>query len=121
MPKILLIDDDAELCDELSEIFREEGYLVDNAFDSGEGAGLIKSNRYDVGIFDYKMSGLNGIDLLKMIKGVSRQCAVFIVSGRPGIEKLIKEEHVSDLVAGVINKPFDIDDILQKVRAVSAR
>jgi DNA-binding response OmpR family regulator len=115
MAKILLVDDNAELCVELAGIFRAEGYLVDNTSDSSEGAGLIKRNRYDVGILDYKMKGLNGIDLLKE---VNPQCPVFIISGMLAIDKLIIEERVSGLVAGIINKPFDLEMLLQMVRGV---
>jgi DNA-binding response OmpR family regulator len=118
MPKILLIDDSAELCNGLAEIFRDEGYLVDNTSDSGNGAILIKKNRYDVGIFDYKMKGLNGIDLLKMIKGVNPQCPVFIVSADSSINWLIKKEKLAGLVAGIISKPFNIVELLQKIKSI---
>ncbi|GEM_PF-1236756 len=118
MPKILLIDDSVELCNELAEIFRGEGYLVDNTSDSGEGAVLIKKNRYDVGIFDYKMKGLNGIDLLRMIKDVNPQCPVFIISGQSSIGRRIKKEKVADLCAGIIRKPFNIVELLQKIRSI---
>ncbi|MBI4351756.1 MAG: response regulator [Elusimicrobia bacterium] len=116
MRKLLLIDDDAELCAELAETFREEGYLVDSTSDSAEGSVLIKKNNYDVAVFDYKMRGLNGIDLLKLAKGLNPACAVFLVSGRAGIETLAKEERVSDLVAGIITKPFDVDELLRKIK-----
>jgi two-component system, NtrC family, response regulator AtoC len=118
MKKMLIVDDNVELCAELTELFSDEGFLVDNTSDSFEGAGLIKKNMYDICIFDYKMKGLNGIDLLKMIKGVNPHCAVFIVSGRSSIEKLIKKENVSDLVAGIMNKPFNIPELIQKIKSV---
>jgi DNA-binding NtrC family response regulator len=62
------------------------------------------------------MKGLNGIDFLKLIKDVNSECAVFIVSGKPGIDELIKEENVENLVAGVIGKPFDIPLLMQKIK-----
>ncbi|MBF0522884.1 MAG: response regulator [Candidatus Omnitrophica bacterium] len=119
MPKkILLIDDNEELCDELANLFREEGLLVDNASDSAKGAVLIENNRYDGGIFDYKMKGLTGIDLLKRIKSVNPQCVVFIISGLASIETILQQENVMDLVAGIIKKPFEIEMLIQMMLAI---
>jgi two-component system NtrC family response regulator len=115
--KILLIDDNVELCNGLADLFRDEGYLVDNTSDNEEGAALIQKNKYDICLLDYKMKGLNGIDLLKLIKNVNAECAVFIVSGRAGINELIKEASAEDLVAGVFSKPFNIPLLLQKIKA----
>jgi DNA-binding NtrC family response regulator len=116
--KILFVDDDAELCDEFADLIREEGYRVDSASDSRAGAALIKKNRYDACIVDYKMKNLNGVDLLRMVKDANPRCAVLIVSGMPSIDALIEEEHAADLVAGVIQKPFDITALLEKIRAI---
>lgn len=117
MTKLLLVDDDAELCAELAETFRYEGYQVDSTSDSAEGAALIQKNKYELAVFDYKMKGLNGIDLLKLVKGINPGCAVFLVTGRAGIEALVDEEKVSGLVAGIVSKPFDVDALLQKLKA----
>lgn len=114
--KILLIDDDTELCQELAEILRNEGYLVDDTSDTKQGEVFIKGNNYDIFIFDYKMTGLNGIDLLRKAKEKNADSSVFIVSGRPFIEKLLEEENVLGLVSGVINKPFDVEDLLHKIK-----
>lgn len=117
MPKILLVDDSVELCNGLAKLIRDEGYLVDNVMDSRKAANLIQKKRYDLYILDYRMSGLNGIDLLKMIKSVNPQCPVFILSGLPSIEQLLIEKNVTGLVAEFIDKPFDIDDLLQKIES----
>ena len=55
MPKkILIVDDDKSVGHSLAMLLREEGYLVDNTTDSGEGARLIEKDGYDVCLFDYK-------------------------------------------------------------------
>ncbi len=118
MPKkILIVDDDTELCQELSEILRDEGYLVDEISDSMQAEYLIKQNSYGIYLFDYKMTGLNGVDLLRKVKEKDSKSVVFIISGRPFIEKLLEEENVSHLVSGVITKPFDIEMLVQKIKA----
>ena len=116
--KILIIDDDVGLCQDLAGILRDEGYFVDNVSDSVKGLTLINQNAYDVSLFDYKMTGLNGVDLLRKAKQKDAKSVVFIISGMPFIEELLEEEMVSHLVDEVINKPFDIEALLQKIRNI---
>jgi DNA-binding response OmpR family regulator len=120
MPKkILLIDDDAQLCEEVAEMLRDEGYFVDNTSDEAQGEAWIKKNTYDICLLDYKIPRLTGIELLKKIKKKNSRCAALIVSGRPFIEKIIKEQNAAHLVAGVIEKPFEIKNVLDKIKKLS--
>ncbi|MBF0511432.1 MAG: response regulator, partial [Candidatus Omnitrophica bacterium] len=113
--KILVVDDDQSVSNSLALLLREERYLVDNTSDSGQGAFLIEKNVYDVCLFDYKMKGLTGIDLLKMAKNKNPRCVVFIVSGTLDIDALRADESVVRLVASIISKPFHIEALLQKI------
>ena len=115
--RILLIDDDAELCGELAEILQDEGYVVQNTSDSVEGERLIEQHEFDIALFDFKISGMSGMDLLKKIKHKRPETKVFLISGRPFLEKLLEEEKLSSLVAGIISKPFKIDILLEKIRS----
>jgi len=119
MPKkILIVDDDPGICNSFAVILRNEGYRVDAISNSKEAAILIKRKKYDIYLFDYKMSGLNGIDLLKMTKKVNPQCSVYIVSGMLNIDELCNKELDSGLLDGVVNKPFDVEPFLQKISAL---
>ena len=120
MPKrILIVDDDSSLCNSFMMLLRGEGYSVDATTDSLEGEILVKKNKYDICFFDYKMKGLNGKDLLKITKNVNPQCSVFIVSAMFNLEELCKKEIKSGLVVGVISKPFDVEELLQKIVALA--
>lgn len=114
--KILIVDDDTGISDSLAMLLREEGYLVDNTSDSGEGALLIEKNKYDVCLIDYKMKGLTGIDLLKMIKNKNPRCVAFIITGMPDIDILSANENLGSLIAGIVNKPFDIELLFKKIK-----
>jgi len=116
--RILIVDDDPGVCHSLALLLRGEKYRVDSATDSGEGAIRIKKNKYDVCIFDYKMKGLNGIDLLKMSKKENPSCSVFIFSAMLNLDELCKKEIKAGLLAGTISKPFDVEELLRKIRAV---
>ena len=120
MPKrILIVDDDSSLCKSFTMLLRGEGYSVDSTTDSLEGEILVKKDKYDVCFFDYKMKGLNGKDLLKITKNANPLCSVFIVSAMMNIDELCKKEIKDGLVAGVISKPFHVEEILQRIAAVN--
>ena len=115
--RILLVDDDAELCRELAEILCDEGYYVDNLCDSVIAATFIKEKSYDIFLFDYKMSGLSGVDLIRLVKEKDPAGKILIISGRPYIDKILQRENVASLVAGVVPKPFNVISLLDKLKA----
>ena len=116
--KILIVDDDRGICNSLAIIFREEGFCVDQTVDSAEAEILIKRDKYDVCLFDYKMKGLHGIELLKIVKNINPLSSVFIISAMLDIEELCRKEMKAGLIAGIIGKPFDVDALLQRIADV---
>jgi two-component system NtrC family response regulator/two-component system response regulator AtoC len=108
--KILVVDNDSSICDSLATLLRDEGYCVEETTDSAEAATLVKKNKYDVCLFDYKLDGLNGIELLKMTKEANPRCPVFIISGMVDIDQSCMK-----LADGIISKPFRIEALLQKI------
>lgn len=115
--KILIIDDDTELCEELAEMLRYEGHIVEAVSDGKIGESCIRKNIYDIVILDYRMPGLNGIEVLRAIKNEGIRAKVYIATGRPFMDKLLENENLTDLVAGVLNKPFDAKALLEKINA----
>jgi DNA-binding NtrC family response regulator len=116
--RILIVDDDPGICDSLSIIFADEGYSVDKTTDSREAADLIEKNLYDVCLFDYKMKGLNGLDLLRMSKDTNPKCPVFIISGMLNLDDLYNKKGNADLAAGLISKPFDVEALVKRIAAI---
>ena len=81
--KILIIDDDKELCDGLIEVLSGEGYLVNAEYDGLKGKEAVEKGGYDLLLLDLKLPGLNGLDILKKIKEKNIRIKIIIVSGRP--------------------------------------
>ncbi|HCE47009.1 MAG TPA: hypothetical protein DET40_25965 [Lentisphaeria bacterium] len=118
--RIILIDDDKTLCDGVAFILQDEGYSVMNTSDPDAGMELIEKHVFDIALLDYKMPRLTGVDFLKKIKEKNPATKVFIVSGRPFIEKVLAEENVSHLVEGIIKKPFKEETLLEAVKGAAA-
>ncbi|MEW6088341.1 MAG: response regulator [bacterium] len=126
-PRIFIIDDDKELCEEITEILSGEGYSVNAAYDGLKGKKIIENGNYDLLILDIKLPGLNGFEVLKSIRGKNIKIKIIIISGRPKNTSLmdenkiqkkiyIDEETTLKLADAVISKPFDIKIMLEKVR-----
>ena len=116
--KILLIDDDKELSEEMSEFLADEGYQVQVAFDGLEGEKLIKKNQYDIILLDFKMPAFNGVDLLKRMKKVKLKSKIILISGRPFLEKEIKKQGLLPMISGFISKPYDVNRLLNTLKLV---
>jgi len=115
--RILIVDDDVELCRELAEILVHEGHSVDTVSDGKAGEVSIRNNAYDVIILDYRMPGLDGIQMLKANRDVCLKSKVYIATGRPFMDRLLENERLSGLIAGVLSKPYDVETLLSKINA----
>jgi len=127
--KILLIDDDEELCMELASILSDEGYSVETALNGARGKQLLETQVYALVILDLKLPKITGFELLRFIKARSTEAPkVMVLSGRPIDEQfwsiaeiyLSEEEKTLRTADVIMTKPFDIDQLLQHVRQVFA-
>lgn len=112
---VIIVDDDTELCEELGELLRDEGFSVETVFDGDNGKKEIEKFNYDLLILDFKMPGLNGIEILKEVKEKKPACKFFMISGKPHLERTLQEENLSPLLDDVMQKPFDIEALLEKI------
>jgi DNA-binding response OmpR family regulator len=67
-PRILVVDDDTDICQNLRDILTDLGYHVDCAFDGLAALKLIQGRPYDVALLDLKMPGMDGLTLYREIK-----------------------------------------------------
>jgi len=125
--KLLLIDDDEELCSELAQVLAAEGFKVDIAFDGLLGLRFLKERQYKIIILDLKLPGLNGYEVLKDIRKTVKSLKVLVLSGRPLGDTMLKEDGVSQdeeekvlsMADLVVNKPFRVEDFIQKIKELA--
>lgn len=116
---MLLVEDDPELVEMLSTLLEEEGYQVDTATDGQRGLHLGMTRRYDVLVLDCGLPVVHGLDLLAGLRrhGVTTPVLVLSALGTPA-------DRVAGLDAGAedyLGKPFDIDELLARLRALRRR
>lgn len=113
--RILIIDDDIELCEEIKESLQSEEYIAEVIQDAIKGESLIRGSTYDIILLDYKMPNQSGIDILKKLKADGIKKRIFIFSGRPSVEKALKDADLLDMISGIINKPVSFEALLDKI------
>src|SRR5438309_3507615 len=67
-PSILVVDDDGDTCQNLSDILTDLGYRVDTAHDGPSALELVRRRPYDIALLDLKMPGMDGLELYREIK-----------------------------------------------------
>ena len=112
--KILVVDDDPEMCGMLSEVLKGEGFSVLTTSESLEALKILKKEEFDVIITDLKMKGLRGLDLLGQANKVASLTPVIIITAFGTIESAIKAMKMG--AYDYITKPFQIDEIVLTVR-----
>ena len=114
--KLLLVEDDHEISELLSEVLRSEQYIVDVATDGEEGRDFVQACDYDLLLLDVSLPKLNGIDLCRQLRAEKYQKPVMMLSGW--------EKQVEGLNAGAddyIVKPYKLDELLARIRALLRR
>ncbi len=122
--KVLIIDDDEEMCAELKEILTDEGYYVYMALDGNRGKELMEKEEFQVVILDLKLPGLNGYEVLQIVKSKAQGPRVIVLSGRPlGEHNLFvrnnaekEEERVLQLADAILNKPVHLPVLIEKIQ-----
>jgi two-component system response regulator HydG len=112
--KILVVDDDLEMCGLLSDVLKGEGFSVITTDDSLEASKILKKEEFDVIITDLKMKGLKGLDLLEETKKVTPLIPVIIITAFGTIESAIQAMKMG--AYDYITKPFQMDELVLIVK-----
>ncbi|MFI7151367.1 response regulator transcription factor [Nonomuraea sp. NPDC050022] len=117
--RLLLVEDDRELGGMLVNLFTDEGYTVDLALEGQRGLHLGLSRAYDAMIVDRGLPVVDGIDLLRRLRRQAVTVPVLVLSAFGTVA-----DRVTGLDAGAedyLVKPFEIDELLARVRALHRR
>ena len=117
--KVLIVDDDVEIVDLISEVFARDGRFEIATASSGYEAGLqTQQFRPDIILLDYMLPDVNGNVVCQTIKRnpVFQDIKIIIVSG------VVKQDEIDQLLKSgaedFIKKPFNIDQLINKVVSV---
>jgi DNA-binding response OmpR family regulator len=117
--KILLIEDDKDLCAALSVTLKKEGFDVDISMRGDDAIYYATSASYDIIILDRMLPVLDGLSLLQHLRTKNITTPVILVTAMSGIS-----DRIDGLDAGAddyLVKPFDVGELLARIRALVRR
>ncbi len=112
--KVLIIDDDLEMCTLLSDVLKKEDLSVVTTGNSLEASKMIKREEFDLIISDLKMKGLEGLDLLEEAKKMLPLTPVIIITAFGTIGSAIQAMKMGAF--DYITKPFQMDELKLTVK-----
>jgi len=118
MNKVLIIDDDEELCDLVSEYLTVEGFETTAVHDGETGLERALSGEYDLAILDVMMPKINGFDVLKNLREKSGLPVLMLTARGDDMERIVGLEIGAD---DYLPKPFNPRELVARLRAVLRR
>ncbi len=109
--KILVLDDNSEICELLSLLLTEENFKVECFLKAQAALEELKLVKYDLILLDLNMPGMPGFEFLKKLPEIAGYAPPVVVMTA---QEKVKICH--NLVKAIILKPFDLDDLVMVVR-----
>ena len=118
--RVLIVEDERRLAENIARSLRETaGYAVDVALDGEDGLYMAQTNPYDLLLLDLMLPKIDGITLLKRLRGGGGDVPVLVLTARDE-----KDSIVALLNAGAddyVAKPFDLGELLARAKALIRR
>lgn len=118
MDKVLIIDDDEELCDLVSEYLTVEGFETECVNDGERGLERALSSEHDMAILDVMLPKMNGFDVLRALREKSKLPVIMLTARGDDMERIVGLEIGAD---DYLPKPFNPRELAARLRAILRR
>ncbi|MDD5007141.1 MAG: response regulator [Syntrophorhabdaceae bacterium] len=114
MENILVVDDNEDMCQVISDVLRAEGYVVRIACDGESALNELKKKTYDLMVLDYKLFDMNGLEVLEKLIGITSSLYTIMISAY-GSESVKARAHELGAYS-FFDKPFDVNVLMKTVK-----
>lgn len=119
MPKILIVDDNVELADNVRQWLLMEQHTVDVCNDGLEGMAYLRTYEYDIVLLDWSMPKMEGIEVVKQLRSLGKATPVLMLTGRRTLDD--KESGLDAGADDYLTKPFEMRELSARIRALLRR
>lgn len=117
--KVLLVEDEKLIANAVKQVLKKNNYLVDLAFDGQEGLDNALTGQYGVIVLDILLPKVNGITILRELRLSHITTPVIMLTAKSETkDKILGLDSGAD---DYLTKPFEIDELLARIRALSRR
>jgi two-component system response regulator CpxR len=116
--KILIIDDDTEMCALLTEYLEQESFEIATCFEAHSGLAAALSSEYDFVVLDVMLPGFSGFDLLRQVRQTSSVPIIMLTARGDEIDRIVGLEMGAD---DYLPKPFNPRELVARIRAIQRR
>lgn len=116
---VLIVDDEAVVCDLLNNELSEQGYLCTIAFNGNEAVNKLTTQDFDIVLLDIKLPGVSGMEVLRIIRSRKLNTAVIMITGVNDVDTAVDAMKLGAL--DYIVKPFGLDKLNSAIYNVLVR
>ena len=116
--RVLLVDDDLELTEMLSQYLRREGFEVQTAQDGQAGVSEAASRRHDIVVLDVMMPRLSGMEALRRIRSSSQVPVLMLTARGDNVDRIVGLDMGAD---DYVPKPCTPGELVARIRAILRR
>ncbi|QQK07819.1 response regulator transcription factor [Miniphocaeibacter halophilus] len=117
--RVLIVEDEVRLSEAISEILKSEKYDVDVVHNGDEGLDYGLSDIYDCIILDVMLPGIDGFTILKELRKAKISTPILMLTAKDEISN--KVEGLDYGADDYMTKPFDIEELLARIRSITRR
>jgi len=116
--RVLLVDDEKDFLDSMSERMVLRGMNVSTASSASEALARIEKEVFDAIILDFQLPEMDGLDVLKKIKAKHPEAQIILLTGHASLEKGVEAMKIG--ASDYLEKPADIDALSKKIKEARA-
>ncbi len=118
MDRVLIVDDDIELCRLLSERLSSEGFALEAVHDGARGLERVLSDEHALIILDLMLPGMGGLDVLRRVRTHSPVPVLILTARGEDVDRILGLEIGAD---DYLPKPFNPRELIARIRAILRR
>ncbi|HKW67371.1 MAG TPA: response regulator, partial [Terriglobales bacterium] len=118
MDRVLVVDDDVELCDLVKEFLEPEGLQVEAVHNGNRGLERALSGEHALVVLDVMLPGMNGLDVLRKLRATSTAPVLLLTARGQDVDRIVGLELGAD---DYLPKPFNPRELVARIRAILRR
>ena len=116
--KVLLVDDEKDFLDIMSERMQDRGMTVKTADSADKALAMLENESFDAIVMDFKMPGMDGIQALKNIKTQKPELQIILLTGYATVEKTVEAMKIG--ATDLLEKPADLEALTATIKKAKA-